>query len=128
MKVLLDTQLLIWATTDADRLPNAPREIIEDGENTIFFSIASIWEVAIKAGLKRPDFTIDPADLRHALLANEFFELPVLAAHTFGLPALPHVHRDPFDRMLIAQAATERLTLLTSDRTIARYPGDIRKV
>lgn len=128
MKVLVDTQLLIWATTDPDQLPSAGREILEDCVNTVVFSIASIWEVAIKASLRKPGFTIDPAELRNALLANDFSELAVSAPHTFALLALPHIHRDPFDRMLIAQASSEQLILLTRDRTIGQYPGDIRRL
>lgn len=127
MRALLDTQLLVWAATEAERLPSRSRPILEDPANTIVFSIASIWEVAIKFGLRKPDFTIDPAILRNELLANDFSELPVTATHTFALPALPPVHRDPFDRMLIAQSAAEGLTLLTTDRMIARYPGNIQR-
>lgn len=127
MRALLDTQLLIWAATDPDQLPDTARAIIEDGTNEIVFSIASIWEVAIKFGLRKPDFTIDPAVLRSALLANRFSELPILATHTFGVSTLPQIHRDPFDRVLVAQSAAESLALLTTDATLARYPGDIRR-
>lgn len=128
MRALLDTQLLIWTITQSARLPRGARDPIEDGANTIVFSIASIWEAAIKASLRKPGFTLDPAELRAALLANDFTELPVAASHTFGLLDLPHIHRDPFDRILIAQARVEALTLLTTDRIIARYPGDIKRV
>lgn len=128
MKVLLDTQLLIWTTSLIERLPDVAREIIEDGANTIVFSVASIWEVAIKSALQKPGFTIDPTDLRRSLLANDFAELTVAAPHAIGVFTLPLIHRDPFDRILIAQAAAETLTLLTSDSLIGRYPGDIRRV
>ena len=92
------------------------------------FSAASIWEIAIKRGLGRADFRADPRLLRRGLLDNCYAELPVTSAHAAALDSLPPLHKDPFDRILIAQATIEGVTLLTSDPRVARYPGPIRGV
>lgn len=92
------------------------------------FSVASLWEITIKRGLNRPDFVVEPVVMRRNLLAVGYAELPILAAHAFEIRNLPALHGDPFDRILLAQAAVEGLTLLTSDRTLARYPGPILHV
>ena len=128
MRVLLDTQLLVWVTTQPDRLPSSATAIIEDMTNDIAFSAVSIWEVAIKFALRLPTFDVDPASLRRALMTNGYDELDLTSAHAIGVASLPLVHRDPFDRVLIAQANAEDMTFLTTDRTIARYPGAIRLV
>lgn len=127
MKLLLDTHLLLWAAAEPDRLPEAARRLIEDLENELHFSVASVWEVAIKTGLGRADFNVDPAVLRRGLRDNGYIELTIASEHAVVTATLPPLHRDPFDRMLVAQAQVEGITLLTSDPVVARYPGPIRK-
>jgi PIN domain nuclease of toxin-antitoxin system len=127
MKLLLDTHLLLWAAAEPDRLPAAARMLIDDSRNELHFSAASLWEVAIKAGLGRADFTAEAAVLRRGLLDNGYLELPVASDHAVATATLPAIHRDPFDRMLVAQAQVEGITLLTSDPVVASYPGPIRK-
>ena len=128
MNLLMDTHVLLWAAFDPDRLPETAVELIADEKNSPWFSVASIWEVAIKRALDRPDFQIDPGILRAGLLNNGYQELAVEGRHCLQLSALPKLHGDPFDRMLIAQAMSEGMTLLTSDKQVARYMGPIRKV
>ena len=102
--------------------------LIEDEANMLLFSAASLWEVAIKSGLGRDDFRVDARLLRRGLLDNGYEELPILSAHAVMVDALPEIHKDPFDRMLVAQAQYEGVTLLTSDAVVARYPGPVRLV
>ena len=128
MKLLLDTHLLLSAAGHAERLSNAAIELIERPDNDLWFSVASLWELVIKRGLGRKDFRVDPRLLRRGLLENGYSELPIASEHAIAVAALPMIHRDPFDRMLIAQAMHEGLTLLTSDRSVAQYPGSIRMV
>jgi PIN domain nuclease of toxin-antitoxin system len=128
MNVLLDTRILLWALYSPDELSPQARDLLEDPENTVSFSAASIWEIAIKTGLKRKDFAIDPLDVRTGALRLGFHELPVDGAHAAAVVHLPMTHRDPFDRLLIAQSRTAGLTLLTHDKTITRYPGPTRLV
>lgn len=127
MKLLLDTLLLLWAAAQPDRLPGLARELIEDADNELHFSAASVWEVAIKAALGRDDFGVEPAVLRRGLLDNGYIELPIASEHAVATATLPLLHRDPFDRMLVAQAQVEGIALLTSDAVVAGYPGPIRK-
>ena len=128
MKLLLDTHLLIWAAIGSDRLSAKARKSIEDPINELYFSAASLWEIAIKNGLGRADFQVDARVLRRALLDNGYQELPITGAHTVSIESLPPIHKDPFDRILVAQATAEGITLLTSDVLVAKYPGPIRKV
>ena len=128
MKLLLDTHLLIWASIGSDRLSAKARKPIEDPINELYFSAASLWEIAIKNGLGRADFQVDARVLRRALLDNGYQELPITGAHTVAIESLPPIHKDPFDRILVAQATAEGITLLTSDVLVAKYPGPIRKV
>lgn len=125
MRLLLDTQLLLWLTIEPERLSTKAREIIEERANDLAFSAISIWEVAIKKALGRADFRIDPAALREALLADFHRELTFTSLHALALEKLPPLHRDPFDRALLAQASDEGLALLTSDRLLSRYPGTL---
>lgn len=127
MKYLLDTQLLLWAAAEPTRLRPATRRLLRDDAHALLFSAASIWEVAIKRSLGREDFTAEPRVLRRALLDNGYAELPVTGAHAAAVLDLPAVHRDPFDRLLVAQAQVEGITLLTADPMVARYPGPIRR-
>lgn len=126
MNLLLDTQVLLWAASASRRLPDDARALIENPENELVFSAASLWEVAIKNGLGRKAFSADPRLLRRGLLENGYVELPVTGAHAVAVDLLPPVHKDPFDRILVAQAQIEGLTLLTADEVVTRYPGPIR--
>jgi PIN domain nuclease of toxin-antitoxin system len=128
VKLLLDTHLLLWAAGDPQRLPKAARVLIEDRENELLFSAASLWEITIKRGLERQDFQVDARLLRRALLDNGYSEVPITSEHAVNIDHLPPTHKDPFDRILVAQATVEGITLLTNDRRLAGYPGPIRKV
>lgn len=128
MKLLLDTHLLLWAAGQPDQLSAAARAMLEDPRNELLFSSASLWEVAIKRGLGREDFSVDPRLLRRGLLDNGYSELPITSDHAVAVDGLPHIHKDPFDRMLVAQATVEGIALLTADPWVAQYPGPIRLV
>lgn len=128
MKLLLDTHLLLWLAAMPEKLPAAARKLAESRRNTLYFSAASIWEVAIKDALGRADFRADASVLRRGLLENGYEELAIDGAHAVMAGRLPPLHRDPFDRILVAQAAVEGLTLVTSDAQVAQYPGAIRRV
>jgi PIN domain nuclease of toxin-antitoxin system len=127
-KVLLDTHLLLWAAAGDERLPQTVIERLNDEQTCPLFSAASIWEVVIKSGLGRSDFSVDASMLRRGLLDNGYVELPITSAHTLGVGRLPELHRDPFDRILASQAIEEGIELLTKDTTLARYPGPITLV
>lgn len=126
MRFLLDTQVLLWAAGVPERLSNGVLDLIEDPSTVLVFSAASIWEIAIKNGLGRKDFRVDPRLLRRGLLENGYFELAVTGDHAAQVDILPPIHKDPFDRILVAQALIEGITLLTADPLVARYPGPIR--
>lgn len=128
MKLLLDTHLLLWAAGQPDRLSADARALLEAPENELWFSAASVWEIAIKRGLGREDFRVDVRLLRRGLLENGYRELPVSSEHAVALDGLPPIHKDPFDRLLVAQAWVEGVTLLTTDAAVAQYPGSIQKV
>ena len=128
MKLLLDTQLLLWAAGKPKRLSAAARKLMNDPRNELAFSAASLWEIAIKNSLGREDFRVEPRLLRRGLLDNGYIEIPVTSQHAVSIDALPPLHKDPFDRLLLAQALSEGITLLTSDAQLAKYPGPVRKV
>jgi PIN domain nuclease of toxin-antitoxin system len=128
LKVLLDTHLLLWAASHPDRLSAAARVELENVENVLMFSAASLWEITIKNALGRSDFAVDPALLRRGLLDNGYEELPISGQHAVFVDRLPPLHKDPFDRILVAQSLAEGITLLTSDEAVAQYPGSIRRV
>jgi PIN domain nuclease of toxin-antitoxin system len=132
MKLLFDTHLLIWASQVAvgatGPLPDAAGALIDDEDNELWFSVASLWEIVIKAGTGRSDFGVQPHLLRRGLLDNKWVELPVGSTHVLAVGDLPKLHKDPFDRLLIAQATTEGVVLVTSDPVVAAYPGPIRRV
>lgn len=128
MKLLFDTHVLIWAAGFPDRLSAEARELIADTANDLVFSAASLWEIAIKSGLGREDFTVDARLLRRGLLDNGYSELPVASEHAVAIDGLPPIHKDPFDRLLIAQAMVEGITLLTADDLVGQYTGPIRKI
>jgi PIN domain nuclease of toxin-antitoxin system len=122
MKLLIDTHLLIWASGTSQRLPTLARELMADPANTLFFSPASIWEVAIKQALQRPDFHVDARLLRRSLLDNGYVELTITSEHTAAVAGLPDLqHKDPFDRLLVAQAIVEGILLLTNDEQLPQY-------
>ena len=128
MKLLLDTHLLLWTVSQSRRLSSEARELIGDPDNEPLFSIASLWEAAIKLSLGREDFRVDLRLLRRGLLDNSFEQLSVTAEHTLAVADLPLLHRDPFDRMLIAQSIVEGIMLLTADPVVARYPAPVWQV
>ena len=128
MRLLVDTHLLLWAAAKSRRLPEEARRLIEDPANEVFYSAASFWEIAIKAALRRSDFKVDLALLRFALAGMGFVELPVRGTHAEKLTELPPIHRDPFDRMLIAQSLSEPLVLLTNDAALAGYGEGVKVV
>ncbi|MEO8385257.1 MAG: type II toxin-antitoxin system VapC family toxin [Betaproteobacteria bacterium] len=127
MKYLLDTHLLLWAAAGMPALPLPAKKLIEDPTNDIFFSAASLWEISIKHGLGRADFQVDPQVLRRALFDNGYQEIVVSSLHAAATATLPPIHKDPFDRMLVAQAIAEGITLLTCDNEVAQYKGPIKK-
>lgn len=128
MKLLLDTNLLLWAASEPDRLSAEACALLNEPENELFFSAASLWEIAIKRGLGRNDFQVDTRLLRRGLLDNGYSELPIGSEHAVEIDGLPPPHKDPFDRILVAQAMVEGITLLTCDSLVAQYPGPVRKV
>jgi PIN domain nuclease of toxin-antitoxin system len=128
LKLLLDTQLLLWAAGQPDRLSTAARKQLNDKKNELYFSAASIWEISIKSSLGRDDFRADPRVLRRGLLDNGYVELAVTGQHAANVDSFPPLHKDPFDRLLLAQAHTEGITLLTTDSQLSRYKGPVRKV
>lgn len=126
MILLLDTHLLLWAAYTPEKLSEPLRTAISDDLNSPLFSAASIWEVAIKAALGRTDFTADARVLRRALIENGYTELPVTGAHAAAVADLSPLHRDPFDRVLVAQARVEGIPLLTVDQQVAAYGSPVR--
>ena len=125
MRVLLDTHILLWAAADSSSLSAQARRVLVSDTVELYFSAASIWEVAIKTGLGRADFSVDARQLRRGLLSNGYRELPVSGEHAIEVGSLPDVHKDPFDRILIAQSRVEGMRLLTADKLVAQYSGDI---
>jgi PIN domain nuclease of toxin-antitoxin system len=128
VKVLLDSQLLLWAAGFPGSLSPAARKLIEDADNELVFSAASLWEITIKNSLGREDFQVEPRLLRRALLDHGYTELPVTSEHAVNIGGLPALHKDPFDRMLLAQALVEGIAFATSDAQLARYGAPVRKV
>jgi len=128
VKLLLDTHLLLWAAGEPKRLPAVARKLINDSRNELLFSVASLWEIVIKRSLGRDDFRVEPRVLRRGLLDNGYAELAVGGEHVLAVDSLPPIHKDPFDRLLVAQAQIESVTLLTADPILGRYPGPIRCV
>ena len=122
MRVLLDTHILLWWLMDDRRLPKDAEQIIKDPDNAIFVSAASIWEVAIKAALGQIE--ADPLAIQSAIEPSGFTELPITGKHAAQVAKLPSHHRDPFDRMLVAQSLAEPMRLLTGDAMLAKY-GDM---
>lgn len=126
MNLLLDTHVLLWWVFDDRRLPRRARLLIEAPDANVQTSVVSLWETSIKAALKRA--AADPLELYRAIQESGFGILPVAPLHAVGVASLPHHHGDPFDRMLIAQARVERLTLVTHDKALAAYDAAIEIV
>ena len=128
MTFLLDTHVLLWAAGEPDRLTAGTRALLRDPATALAFSTASIWEVVIKSALGRSDFRVDPRSLRDGLRHNGYRELAIESEHALAVGHLPPIHNDPFDRILVAQAQVENITLLTMDAQLARYPVAVRSV
>jgi PIN domain nuclease of toxin-antitoxin system len=128
LNLLLDTHILLWAALTPERISGGGRNLLEDRENQLFYSAASFFEIEIKRSLGRSDFLIEPSVLQRGLSDNGYSELSISVAHALTLASLPPLHRDPFDRILVAQAMVEGMTLITSDPVVARYQGPVRKV
>jgi PIN domain nuclease of toxin-antitoxin system len=128
MRLLLDTQVVLWAAGDPAKLSGDARQLLEDPENQLIFSPVSLWEIAMKQTLGRRDLRVDLRMLRRAMLDNGYLELPITGAHAVAMDSLPELHTDPFDRMLIAQAKSEGAALLTADPLVAQYHGPVRLV
>lgn len=127
MKLLLDTHVLLWAAA-GEGLSHKTQARLADPDHELLFSAASIWEVAIKSALGRADFDLDAAVFRRELLESGYAELPIDGAHAAAVARLPDLHRDPFDRILVAQALVEGVTLMTLDEAVLRYPGPIERI
>jgi PIN domain nuclease of toxin-antitoxin system len=128
LRLLLDTHLLLWSAGQPDRLSAEARSLLQDPGNDLVFSVASLWEITIKRGLGRADFRVEPRVLRRGLRDHGYVELAIAADHALAVDLLPPLHKDPFDRLLLAQAVMEGITLLTADPLVARYPAPVRKV
>ena len=128
MNLLVDTHVLLWYVENDRRLSKTAQELIREPDNPLFFSVASIWEIVIKKNRGKLDADLDPVALRRNLLDHDWRELAVTGEHALAVGALPPIHKDPFDRILLAQAQVEALTLLTSDKLVARYPGKVMRV
>lgn len=128
MTLLLDTHLLLWAAGDSGQLSSKAQNLLGDPATELMFSTASIWEVVIKSALGRDDFRVDPQRFRNGLIQNGYSELEIRSEHALAVGSLPLIHKDPFDRILIAQAQVENVTLLTTDDKMARYSGPIQVV
>jgi PIN domain nuclease of toxin-antitoxin system len=121
MRLLVDTHVLLWAAAEPERLPASFRERLKSPESEVFFSAASVWELAIKVQIGRLSLGVPPEEIARTAVERGFEELPVTAAHAAGVGRLPLHHRDPFDRLLVAQAIHEPARLLTVDRGLGRY-------
>ncbi len=128
MRLLVDTHLLLWSVAASRKLPAAVRDLLTDPANTVLYSAASVWEIAVKSGLRRRDFRVDLPRLLRALTEAGFVELAVTSAHAAGVVSLPDLHKDPFDRLLVAQALAEPAVLLTNDAQLGPYSTQIRVV
>jgi PIN domain nuclease of toxin-antitoxin system len=128
MKLLLDTHVLLWAAGQPDRLPAAIRNMLGDPRNELIFSVVNLWEIVIKRNLGRKDFQADARLLRRGLLENGYIELEIKGEHAVAVDGLPPIHKDPFDRLLVAQSMVEGILLLTADPAVAQYPGPVRKI
>jgi PIN domain nuclease of toxin-antitoxin system len=127
VNLLLDTHVLLWAAGQPEKLSRKTRNLLSDPDNALLFSAVSLWEIVIKQAIGRDDFKVDPRQLRRGLLDNGYGEVAITSMHALAVDDLPPLHRDPFDRMLLAQARVEGFTLLTADAAVLRYPGPVQK-
>jgi PIN domain nuclease of toxin-antitoxin system len=125
LKLLLDTHIILWVAGAPEKLSESTHALLQASDNSLFFSAASIWEIVIKLGLGRKDFKVDPSRLRKMLMQNGYAELPITAEHALKIESLPALHKDPFDRLLLAQARAEGMMLLTVDPLIAQYQDSV---
>ena len=121
MKLLLDTHILLWAAGQPEKLAESTLDLLTNNENQLFFSAASIWEIVTKLGIGRENFKVDPSRFRKMLVVHGYTEMPITAEHALRVEKLPLFHKDPFDRILVAQARVEGMRLLTNDNRIALY-------
>lgn len=121
MHILLDTNILIWSLTQPERLAKTAGPALVDPENEVFFSAVSIWEIAIKFGLHRADFTVEPRAIARQAAKNGFVGLPLAIETAASVATLAAHHRDPFDRLLIAQALAGPMQFYTADAALAVY-------
>ncbi len=121
MRLLLDTHLLLWAAGQPEKLSLTATQLINNPDNILMFSAASIWEITIKRSLGRDDFKVEPRQLRRGLVENGYQELMISSAHALAIEQLPPIHKDPFDRLLVAQAQAEGIVLLTADSLVGQY-------
>jgi len=128
VNLLLDTHIVLWAAGCPEKLSRSARTLLEASDNTLFFSVASIWEVVIKMGLGRKDFKVNPRRLRSMLIAHGYTELLVAGEHVLGVETLPLLHKDPFDRLLVAQARSEGMLLVTADASVSQYQDSVLTV
>ena len=132
MKLLLDTHLLLWSVgigggVGRGHLPEEAVTLLEAADE-VYFSVSSIWEIAIKTGARKAEFRVDPHMFRRELMDAGYLELAISGEHAAAVAALPQIHKDPFDRILVAQATVEGILLLTADAVLGRYPGPVRRV
>ena len=125
MKLLLDTHVLLWAAYEPERLSDKAQGLLSDPSSSLYFSVASLWEVAIKSALGRSDFQVDVAELRAGLVANDYSEVAIESSHVLRVHTLPPIHADPFDRILVAQAMAEGFALLSNDAKLKAYGGPV---
>lgn len=125
---LLDTNMVLWTAVTPDRLSKRAAALMSSRDVQASFSLVTLWEVAIKTSLDKPGFRVDPTALRNGLLDQGFNQVDIRPEHLAVVARLPWHHRDPFDRLLVAQALVEGLTLLTSDRLLARYGKMVKSV
>jgi len=128
VELLLDTHVVLWAAGQPEKLSESARTLLTTPGNVLFFSAASILEIVIKRSLGREDFKVDPRRLRKMLVMHGYTELPVTAEHAFTVETLPLLHKDPFDRLLLAQARTEGMLLVTVDASISQYQESVLAV
>lgn len=125
MKLLLDTHIVLWAAYTPEHLSQKAKQLLSDPASSLYFSVASLWEVAIKSALGRADFNVDVAELRAGLIANDYSEVAIESRHVLRVPTLPPIHADPFDRILVAQAMAEGVVLLSNDAKLKAYGGPV---
>ena len=121
MRILIDTHIALWAITDSPRLPQKSRGLITDPGNDVWVSAASVWEISVKHALGREAMPVSGAEAVHWFSVSGYRELSISFAHSAAVDNLPPIHSDPFDRMLVAQASTEPLRLMTHDELLSRY-------